>query len=230
MALSYKTQRANSGPNEALLLRQKRRRFSFFILFAGILVFIAAAGALYFALRPEVLRIAVGPAGSDDQKLIQALAQRFARDKSSVRLSVTSTDSATESLALLGAGKADLAVARGHLDMPPDAQSVAILRKNVVVLWAPSGTSGKGAKHAGASRVKSLEDLAGRRLGVVGTTQANVTLLRVILSESGIAPEKVAVVQFAVNQLSEMAHDRSLDAFMAVGPLNSKAPARATAR
>src|ERR1700743_111551 len=190
MALSYKTQRANSGPNEALLLRQKRRRFSFFILFAGILVFIAAAGALYFALRPEVLRIAVGPAGSDDQKLIQALAQRFARDKNSIRRSGISTDSATESLALLGAGKADFAVARGDLDMPPDAQSVAILRKNMVVLWAPSGSS-KGAKHAAPSKVRERADPAGRRLGVVGPTQANVTLLRVILSEAGIEPEKV---------------------------------------
>ena len=229
MASANKTQESNSGTNEALLLRQKRRRFSFFILFAGILVFIAAAGALYLALRPEVLRIAVGPAGSDDQKLIQALAQRFAREKSSVRLSVISTDSATESLARLGAGKADLAVARGDLDMPPDAQSVAILRKNMVVLWSPAGVSGKGEKRVPASKVKSLSDLAGRRLGIVGTTQANITLLRVILNESGIAPEKVAVVQFATNQLSEMAHDRSLDAFMAVGPLNSKITAEAIA-
>jgi TRAP transporter TAXI family solute receptor len=222
MAATYNTPAPNGGTNEALLLRQKRQRFSFFILFAGVLIFIAAAGTLYYALRPVVLRIAVGPAGSDDQKLIQALAQRFSREKSSVRLSVIPTNSATESLALLGADKADLAVARGDLDMPPDAQSVAILRKNVVVLWAPSGTSGKGSKHVAASKVKELADLAGRRLGLVGTTQANVTLLRVILSESGVAPEKVAVVQFGVNQLSEMAHDRSLDAFMAVGPLNSK--------
>ena len=229
MASAYKTQGAISGTGDALLLRQKRRRLSLFILFTGILVFIAAAGTLYLALRPEVLRIAVGPAGSDDQKLIQALAQRFARDKSSVRLSVIPTDSATESLARLGAGKADLAVARGDLDMPPDAQSVAILRKNMVVLWAPSGVSGKGSKHVAASKVKDLADLTGRRLGVIGTTQANVTLLRVILSESGVAPEKVAVVQFAVNQLSEMAHDRSLDAFMAVGPLNSKITAEAIA-
>ena len=47
----------------------------------------------------------------------------------------------------MAAGKADLAVARGDLDMPADAESVAILRKNVVVLWAPSGlAAAKGAK------------------------------------------------------------------------------------
>ncbi len=224
-----KTQESNEPLSGAPLLRQKRRRFSFFIPFAGLFVFAVAAGVLYYALRPEILRIAVGPSGSDDQKLIQALAQTFSREKSPVRLSVLPTDSATASLALLGAGKADLAVARGDLTMPPDAQSVAILRKNMVVLWAPSGLSGNGSRKIPASKVKSLEDLAGRRLGVIGTTQANVTLLRVILSESGIAPEKVAVVQFAVNQLGEMAHDKSIDAFMAVGPLDSKITAEAIA-
>jgi len=61
-----------------------------------------------------------------------------------------------------------------------------------------------------------------RRIGVVGTTQANVTLLRVILSEAGIDPDKVAVVQLAISQIGEMAHDPTIDAFMAVGPLDSK--------
>jgi TRAP transporter TAXI family solute receptor len=213
-------------PNRA---RLKRKRFSFFILFAGIFIFIAAAGGLYYILQPQTLRIAVGPSGSDDLKLIQALAQTFVHQQSPVRLSVIPTDGATQSLTQLGDGKADMAVARGDLDMPADAQSVAILRKNMVVLWAPSGLPGKGSRKMPASKVKSLEDLAGRRLGVIGSTQANVTLLHVILSESGIPPEKVAVVQFAVNQLGEMARDPNIDAYMAVGPLGSKITAEAIA-
>ena len=116
------------------------------MVFAGIFIFIAAAGALYFALRPETLRIAVGPSGSDDQKLIQALAQTFARQKSAIRLAPIPTDGAMQSLALLRASKTDLAVTRGDLEMPADAQSVAILRKNFVVLWAPSGLPAKGSR------------------------------------------------------------------------------------
>jgi TRAP transporter TAXI family solute receptor len=208
--------------NRAPLLRQKRRRFSLFILLVGIFVFITAAGALYFALRPDTLRIAVGPSGSDDQKLVQALAQTFARERSAVRLVAIPTDGAAQSLALLAASKTDLAVARGDLPMPADAESVAILRKNVVVLWAPSGLPAKGSKKSPAPKIKSLEDLPGHRVAVVGTTQANVTLLRVILTESGIDPDKVAVVQFAITQISEMAHDPTIDAFMSVGPLDSK--------
>jgi TRAP transporter TAXI family solute receptor len=192
------------------------------ILAAGLLLFAAAAAGLVLALRPVTLKIAVGPPGSDDQKLILALAQTFAHEKSSVRLAPVQTEGATESIALLGAGKADLAVARGDLAMPADAESVAILRKNVVVLWAPSGLPAKGSKKQPAAKIKSIDDLAGRRVGVIGRTQANVTLLRVILKESGVDPDKVAVTQFGTNQIAEMTRDPAIDAFMAVGPLDSK--------
>ena len=177
---------ASDEPDEAIRApppRQRRSKFWFFVLLAGILIFAAAAGALYVALRPVTLRIAVGPSGSDDQKLIQALAQTFARDRSAVRLSPILTDGAAESISLLAASKADLAVARGDLEMPADAELVAILRKNVVVLWAPTGQQAKGSKKPPAAKIKSLEDLPGHRVGVIGRTQANVTLLRVILTE-----------------------------------------------
>jgi hypothetical protein len=122
--------------------RRKRRNSLLLLLFAGLLAFAAAAGGLYYALQPVTLRIAVGPPGSDDQKLIQAMAETFDRDRNAVRLSPIVTET-TESLPLLGASKADLAVARGDLDMPGDAEAVVIVRKNVVVLWSPSGLRGK---------------------------------------------------------------------------------------
>jgi TRAP-type uncharacterized transport system substrate-binding protein len=172
------------------------------ILAAGIFLFGVAAGTLYYVLRPTTLRIAVGPAGSDDQKLIQLMAQTFARDGSAVRLAPIATEGAAASIALLGDGKADLAVARGDLDLPANAESVAILRKNVVVLWAPSGLPAKGLKENADAKIKSLDELAGHRIGVIGRTQANVTLLRVILTESGINPDKVTVAQFGTNQIA----------------------------
>ena len=207
-----------------------RTSYSLLILAAGIFLFGATAGALYLVLRPVTLRIAVGPAGSDDQKLIQALAQTFARDRSPVRLSPITTEGAAEAIALFATSKADLAVARGDLNLPANAESVAILRKNVVVLWAPSGLPSKGSKKKQpAPKIKGIDDLAEHRVGVIGRTQANVTLLRVILAESGVSPDKVAVAQFAANQFAEMARDPTLDAFMAVGPLDSKITAEAIA-
>jgi TRAP-type uncharacterized transport system substrate-binding protein len=192
------------------------------VLAAGIFLFGVAAGGLYYMLRPVTLRIAVGPSGSDDQKLVQALAQTFAREGSSVRLTPIVTEGAIESIAMLAAKKTDLAVARGDLDLPNDAQSVAILRKNVVVLWSVPGLPAKGSKKPPAPKIKELGDLPGHRVGVIGRTQANVALLRVILTESGVNADKVAVTQFRTDQIAEMARDPAIEVFMAVGPLDSK--------
>ena len=202
--------------------RRKRKNYSLLILAAGIFLFGAAAGGLYYLLRPVTLRIAVGPPGSDDQKLVQLMAQTFARDGSAIRLAPIATPGAAESIALFTEGKADLAVARGDLNLPANAESVAILRKNVVVLWTPSGIAPKGSKKTPTPKIKSLDELAGHRIGVIGRTQANVTLLRVILTEAGVNPDKVTITQFGTSQIAEMARDPAIEAFMTVGPLNSK--------
>jgi TRAP transporter TAXI family solute receptor len=196
----------------------------FLVLAAGLLLFAAAVGGAYSALRPTTLRIAVGPAGSNDQQLVQALAQNFAQDGTSVRLSVVTTAGGIESIAALGSGKADLAVARTDEDMPAGTESVAILRKNVVVLWAPGR---KASRKDSKSKVKTLDDVPGHRVGVVGRTEVNVTLLRVILKESGVDPDKVEVKQFSTDQINEMVHDDTIDVFMTVGPLDSRITADA---
>ncbi|MDO9059784.1 MAG: TAXI family TRAP transporter solute-binding subunit [Bradyrhizobium sp.] len=212
----------SSNTPDAPPRRRKRKDYSLLVLAAGIFLFGVAAGGLYYILRPVTLRIAVGPPGSDDQRLVQALAQTFARDGGPVRLTPITTEGAIESIALLAAKKADLAVARGDLDLPADAQSVAILRKNVVVLWSVPGLPARGTKKPPAPRIKELGDLAGHRVGVIGRTQANVALLRVILTESGVNADKVAITQFRTDQVAEMARDPAIEAFMAVGPLDSK--------
>src|SRR6266853_3276094 len=97
--------------------------------------------------------------------------------------------------------------------MPAEAETVAIVRKNFVVLWSTSGIPVKGAKKPPAPKIKEIGDLAGHRVGVIGRTPANAALLRVILTESGITPDKVAVTQFGTNQIEELSHDPNLDAF-----------------
>ena len=151
--------------------------------------------------------------------MVQAMVAAFVSEGRTVRLRPVTTDGAVEALDLLGAGKADLAIGRGDLEMPADAQTVAIVRKNFVALWAPSGLADKRKP---APKIKEIRDLAGHRVGVIGRTTANVALLRVILTASGVEADKVAVTQFGTDQVEELARDPTLDAFMAVGPLDSK--------
>jgi len=108
---------------------RKRKSYRFLILAVGLFLFATVAGISYLILRPTTLRIAVGPSGSDDQKLIQGLAQAFVREAGPVRLTPIVTAGPVDSIALLRAGEADLAVARADEEMPDGTDSVAIMRK-----------------------------------------------------------------------------------------------------
>jgi TRAP transporter TAXI family solute receptor len=216
----------SDGLNANTPVRRRRGGSPYLILAAGLLFFAAIAGTIFIVTRPTSLRIAVGPSGSDDRNLIQALSEGFSRDGRAVRLSLITTAGSVESIELLRDHKTDLAVVRGDEDLPDGTRSVAILRKNVVVLWAPSGLR-KGAKKDAKPKIKGIDDLEGHRVGVIGRTPVNVKLLRIILTEAGVNPDKVAVTQFSTAQIAEMVRDPTIDAFMTVGPVDSKITADA---
>src|ERR1700742_4980669 len=199
-----------------------------FVTAAGILAVVGVlAAGYYFATRQEVLRIAVGPANSDDVKVVQTLTQAFAQHHSYVRLKPIQTDGATASAQALAESKVDLAIIRGDLDVPHNAQAVATLRKNYVVLWVPPAAKGKGKK--AAPKITKISQLAGRKVGVVGKTQANVNLLKVILQQYGVDPAKVEIVQFPVGEVAEAIKNQKADVYLAAGPLTSKITADAIA-
>jgi TRAP transporter TAXI family solute receptor len=205
--------------------RSAKRKMMFIILAGVLAVTGTVAGAYYFAMRPVTLRIAVGPANSDDVKVVQALTQAFTQAHSHVRLRPIQTDGASASAAALADGKADLAIIRGDLEVPKNAQAVATLRKNVAVLWVPPPAKGKGKK--AGPKITKIAQLAGRRIGVVGRTQSNVNLLKVILQQYGVDPTKVEIVQFPAAEVTDAIRNQKAEAYLAAGPVNSKITAEA---
>jgi hypothetical protein len=137
--------------------------------------------------------------------------------------------------------------------MPKTGQAIAILRKNVVVFIVPSATEtpkrGKGkaaAKAKPAEKIEKIEQMVGRRLGVVGRTPRNIELLKVILRQYRISPDqlvmlssddlakpnvagKISVVQFDPNNVSSAIRDSNVDVIMSVGPVGSPITADAIA-
>ena len=219
----FKRSIASGTPARAGTAQRQKSSRGLLIIIAAVLAIIATVGGTtYYAMRPITLRIAVGPPNSDDVKIVQSIAQIFTNERKYVRLRPIITDGTTASAASLGAGTTDLAIVRGDLDLPKDAQAIAIVRKNFAVLWAPAG---------GKKSIKKIEQLAGKRIGVIGRTQANVKLLNVILSQSGVKPESVQITQFSTFGFPEAlkAQTDKIDAFLAVGPLNSKITADAIA-
>ena len=202
-----------------------RRNVALVILAAVLALTGIVAAAYYYAVRPVPLRIAVGPANSDDLRVVQALSQAFSTSHSQIRLRPIPTEGATASAQMIADGRADLAIIRGDLSVPKNAQAVATLRKNVAVLWVPAAMKGKKV----AAKITKIAQLAGRRIGVVGRTPANVDLLRVILQQYGIDPGKVAVIQFPTTEAADAIRNQKADAYLAAGPVNSKITSEAIA-
>lgn len=193
-----------------------------FVTLAGVLAVVGTlAGGYYFSMRPEILRIAVGPANSDDIKVVQALTQAFTQAHGHVRLRPIQTDGSVASAQALADDKVDLAIIRGDLDVPRNAQAVATLRKNLVVLWVPAATKGQGKK--AAARITKIAQLAGHRVGVIGRTEANVNLLKLILKQYGVDPAKVAIVQFPASEAVDAIRGQKADAYLATGAISGRA-------
>src|SRR5262249_6494393 len=93
------------------------------------------------------------------------------------------------------------------------------------VLWVPPRTKGKKT----GPKITKIAQLSGRKVGVVGRTPANVNLLKVILQQYGVDPNKVEIVQFPVGEAVDAIRNQKADAYLAAGPVNSKIPAEATA-
>src|SRR5437763_284382 len=106
------------------------------------------------------------------------------------------------------------------------AQAEVTLRKYVAVLWVPPANV-KVKKSV--AKITKISQLAGRRVGVVGRTEANVNLLKVILQQYGVDPSKVAIVQFPVAEAADAIRNQRADAYLAAGPVNSKITAEAIA-
>ncbi|MBW0002704.1 MAG: ABC transporter substrate-binding protein [Hyphomicrobiales bacterium] len=163
---------------------------------------------LRFAIQPTVLRVAVGPEGSADVKIMSELASQLARDEShGMRLTLVTTNDANASAAALDAGKADLAVVRSDVGMSETGLTVAILHRNAVIFLAPHGSS-----------VRKITDLDKKRLGILRATPENSHLLGDLLAEYGIALGAVAQVPLESDAVASALQDKRVDAVMLVAP------------
>jgi TRAP transporter TAXI family solute receptor len=201
--------------------RPARQKAAFITLAAVLAIVGTLVGGYHFATQPEILRIAVGPANSDDIKVVQALTQAFSQAHGHVRLHPVQTDGSVASAQALADDKVDLAIVRGDLDVPKNAQAVATLRKNLVVIWVPAPAKDQGKK--AAAKLTKIVQLAGHRVGVIGRTDANVNLLKLILKQYGVDPAKVEIVQFPASEAVDAIRGQKADAYLATGTISGKA-------
>jgi TRAP-type uncharacterized transport system substrate-binding protein len=214
------------------------------LMITAVILLCGGAGAVAYlvANQPTELTVAVGPPNSEDTRVVQLIAAQLARDQANIRLQINvAAGGPPEAAKALEDGRADLAVIRRDSGVPKNGQAIAILRKNVVVFVVPSAAKvAKGAKAAPAKTkpIEKIEQMPGRRLGVVGRSPRNIDLLKVILRQYNIDADKIvmlsssdigkpneagkiSVVQFDPNNVSSAIRDSNVDVIMSVGPVGS---------
>lgn len=187
-----------------------KRSFVFAIV-AIVLAFTSiAAFAVYVLTAPTPLKIAVGPTGGEDTRLVVAIMQTLSREKQPVRLRLFPTDGPSGSATALTEEKTELAIVRSDGVMPPNAATVAIMHRDVAVVLARPGTN-----------IAKLSDLAGRIVGIPRGMNLNQKLLNFILERSGIDPASVTKIAARYQELPAMMQDERLDAVFVVAPVTS---------
>jgi TRAP-type uncharacterized transport system substrate-binding protein len=235
-------------------------QYTWLIVIAMVLLCVGVAGGLYYySTLPTQLRIAVGPPNSEDTRVVQEIAAQLARDRTNIRLTTMVLPGGTrEASAAIDNDMTDLAVVRHDTGMPKDGAVVAILRKNVVafivpsVPEAPKPAKGKAKTKAAPKDatkkepVEKIPDLVGRRLGVVGRSPNNIEVLKVILRQYNVSPDKVVIlmsedlakpnapdkiniIQYDPNNVAAAIRESNVDAIMSVGPVSSPITADAIA-
>jgi TRAP transporter TAXI family solute receptor len=186
---------------------------------AGVLAMAALiAFGLFYASRPTILRVAVGPLKGDDVRLVGALAGQLGRERASIRLRILEKDGPAEAAAALDRGEADLAVVRRDVTMSASGQAVVVVRTNAVAIMALAST---GAKRIG--------DLVGRNVGVVGRGDSNVHVFEAVLAHYEISPQDVRMMPVDPDYVVQMLRERQIDILFIAGPTAAKEMSEAVA-
>lgn len=190
-----------------------------FMALAGMFAFSAMIALFFHTVNaPTVLRLAVGPIGSDDVRMAAAFVQSFNREKSSVRLKLVLTDNLTDSAARLDDGKAELAIIRPDIALPSKAETVLITRRFLPFIVT--------ARDQGIARIA---DLRGKKIGVVNVPVGNIDLLKTILSFYEVAHNEVDVIGLSTTDITDAVKANQIDALFAVGALNARTPSQGIA-
>lgn len=179
--------------------------------------FFLLAGATFVGWRymssPTPLRIAVGPAGSEDARLIAAAAQYLSREHETLRFKLVPTEGEADSARAIDGGEADLAIVRTDITMPARAQTVVVLHKDALVLVAPAGRG-----------IDTVASLRGHTVGIVKRLDANAKLLDTLLAHYEIAATDVKTVVIDNARDVEAAfRSNQIDAALAVGTIGGRA-------
>jgi TRAP transporter TAXI family solute receptor len=174
--------------------------------------------AFYFTTEADYIRIAAGPL---DGKFVQALSDQLAKQHRDLHLQLVSTAGAKDTAEAMSKEHADFAILPSNLDDSLNWPVVAILRQNVMVLIVPAPVAAKKGKKS--AKIEKIDQLSGRRVGIVTGSEATTGLLELVLSHYGVALAKVTVSEIDPKNVADAIKNNQVDALFVAGPATGQA-------
>jgi TRAP transporter TAXI family solute receptor len=170
-----------------------------FLLIAILLAAVANIGI--YLWRATTVTIAVGPADSDEAKLLSAYGEALRQRRLDLRVRVVRVDSLRQSAEALQSRRADLAVVRPDVLLPIDGLTVAVLREDAAVFIAPA-----------SAEWSDVSDLAAHKLGVIVQHPADSAAIASLLTHYDLAPPRVTLVPLAPGEAGAALAAKRIDA------------------
>jgi TRAP-type uncharacterized transport system substrate-binding protein len=203
------------------IMRNRMRmilRHSWLVAVIGTLAVIGGVcAAFYVTTEAERLRIAAGPT---DAKFVEALSDQIAQGHHNLHLKLVAATGPQEAADDIKNGKADLAILPSPADESMKWPVVAILRQNVMALIVPAPASEKpasGKKGKKSGKIEKIDQLGGRRVGIVTGNEASPDLLRAVLDHYGVPAAKVTVSEIDPKNIADAIKNNKVDVLFVAG-------------
>jgi TRAP-type uncharacterized transport system substrate-binding protein len=211
----------------------------------------------YYLTQATVMKIAAGPEGGIDTRLVAAINKKIGKERDKIDLKLVVTAGPKESVQALSDHQADLAILPSTVGRSPDWPVVAILRQNVMALIVPASgapaaeKTAKGAKKTRGAKtdrkadkadkaekagnadddgkLEKVTQLPGHRIGIVTGNEASVDLLNVVLAHYGVPRDKLQIAPIAPANLTTAIADHQVDVIFVAGPAGGHAITEAVA-
>lgn len=181
------------------------------LLMGGAFLILAALlGGFYLLLPHATLRITTGPAGGLAQRFISAFIAVTTAEHPRIRFETLMVADLEASSKALEEGRVNIALVRSDVSPPANGQTLVILRRDVIAIILPQGSS-----------IKSVAGLSGKTVAIpAGPTQNdNSRALDTILSYYNVTPSAVKRLFPPVSEIGKTISQHQSAAALAVGPI-----------
>lgn len=185
-------------------------------LFVSTLLILIIGGITTLIIKQGLVRwpltVATGPGMTGGGDFLTTVTKVFAEERPLIQLNRVRKESFADSAKAMENKEADLALVRSDIAMPSNGLTIAIFRRDNLVLITP-----------GRSTLTSFQELSGKKIGLLKSEspERNESLSRLldgVLNFYNISPSKVSREFLTIDQIGQSVTNKQVAAILVLGP------------